>query len=89
MKKVWLVYVIYQYDGYDDTKVYSSKLKACDEANRIIEEYKEEGYVSADGWNDTDFLTNMNNKDFDNFYRTRLANEDGEVEISVEMKIVQ
>lgn len=85
MKEVFLVYVVYQYDGYDNTEVYSTKEKACDAADQLVFEFQQDGYVVADGYADINFANEMA---YDLCY-TRLANKDGEVEITVEKKIVR
>lgn len=84
MKEVWLVYVIYQYDGYGDTEVYSTKEKACEAADQLIFEFKEEGYVVAEEFYDMTFTEDMaGDCDY-----TRL-DKDGEVEITVEKKVIR
>lgn len=85
MNEVWLVYVIYQYDGYDDTEVYSTREKAVDAADQLIFEFKEDGYKVADGFKDITF----EEAGYTNCNYIRLANGDGEVEITVEKKIVR
>ena len=85
MQEVWLVYVIYQYDGYDNTGVYSTKEKACDAADQLVFEFKEDGYTIADGCDDTVFTKDMK----DNWDYIRLENHDGQVEITVEKKLVR
>lgn len=83
-KEVWIVYVLYQYDGYEDTEVYETREKACDAADQLIFEFKQEGYVIADGFVDKDFSKEMiGDCDY-----IRL-DKDGEVEITVEKKIVR
>lgn len=84
MKEVWLVYVIYQYDGYGDTEVYSTKEKACEAADQLVLEFKEDGYVVAEEFYDMAFTEDMmGDCDY-----VRL-DKDGEVEITVEKKIVR
>lgn len=85
MNEVWLVYVIYQYDGYGGTEVYSTKAKACDAADQLVFEFKQDGYVVANGYADIDFSNEMAN----DLCYTRLMNKDGEVEITVEKKKVR
>ena len=84
MKEVWLVYVIYQYDGYEDTEVYSTKERACDAADQLVFEFKEDGYAIADGFDDVNFVKDMTG-DCD-YIR---LDKNGEVEITVEKKIVR
>lgn len=84
MKEVWIVYVLYQYDGYGDTEVYGTKEKACDAADQLVFEFKEGGYVIADDFDDVDFATHMiGDCDY-----IRL-DKNGEVEITVEKKMVR
>lgn len=85
MQEVWLVRVVYQYDVYDDTEVYSTKEKACEAADQLVFEFKQDGYVIADGYDDIVFLEDMT----DDLDYTRLANNYGEVEITVEKKRVR
>lgn len=85
MQEVWLVYVIYQYDGYDDTEVYSTKEKACSVANQLVFEFKERGYTIVDGYDDVVFPKDI----FNSIDYTRLGNNCGEVEITVEKKLVR
>lgn len=84
MKEVWLVYVIYQYDGYDDTEVYSTKEKACDAADQLVFEFKEDGYTIADGFDDIEF-----SKDMAGDCDCIRLDKDGQVEITVEKKIIR
>lgn len=85
MQEVWLVYVVYQYDGYDNTEVYGTKEKACDAADQLVFEFKEDGYTIADGFDDVVFSENMEHE----LCYTRLTNKDGEVEITVEKKPIR
>lgn len=85
MKEVWLVYVVYQYDGYDNTEVYSTKEKACDAADQLVFEFKEDGYTIADGYDDIVFSEDM----LGDYADTRLGDKYGEVEITVEKKRVR
>ena len=85
MQEVWLVYVVYQYDGYDGAEVYSTKEKACDAADQLVFEFKEGGYVIADGYDDIVFSEDMT----DDLDYITLENRDGEVEITVEKKIIR
>lgn len=85
MQEVWLVYVVYQYDGYDGAEVYSTKEKACEAADQLVFEFKEDGYAIADGFEDILFSENMDS----NCEYTVLENHDGEVEITVLKKLVR
>lgn len=85
MQEIWLVYIIYQYDGYDDTEVYSLKEKACRAADREVRKFKKEGYKIADGYDDVSFDI----LSADGFGYLRLENKDGEVEIVVEKKFLR
>lgn len=84
MKEVWLVYVISQNDGYDDTEVYGTKEKACDAADQLVFEFEQEGFTRVDETNEYYFIENMTG-DCDSI---RL-NKEGEVEITVEKKKVR
>ncbi len=88
MNEVWLVYVIYQFDGYDNTEVYSTREKAIDAADQLIFEFKEDGYKVAEGFEDLTFEEVLLLNDSDVMY-TRLTDGDGEVEITVEKKMVR
>lgn len=85
MQEVWLVRVVYQYDGYDDTEVYSTKEKACEAADQLVFEFKEDGYQICDGFYDDAFSEDM----FDDMEYVILENRNGEVEITVEKKLVR
>lgn len=84
MQEVWLVRVVYQYDGYDDTEVYNTKEKACGAADRLTFKFKQNGYQIGDGFYDVVFAEDM---DGDMEY-VILENPNGQVEITVEKKIV-
>lgn len=85
MNEVWLVYVIYQYDGYDDTEVYNTREKAVDAADQLIFEFKEDGFKVVDGFEDVTF----EEAGYTNCNYIRLTNGYGEVEITVEKKTVR
>lgn len=85
MQEVWLVRVVYQYDGYDNTEVYSTKEKACEAADKLVSKYKEYGYQVDDGFYDIVFSQDMD----DDMEYIILENHSGQVEITVEKKIVQ
>lgn len=84
MNEVYIVYVIYQYDGYSDTEVYSTKEKAIEAADQLISEFKKDGYEVAFGFEDIAFRETMAG----NVCYIRLNNGDGDVEITVEQKVV-
>lgn len=84
MKEVWLVYIVYQYDGYYDTAVYSTKEKAYNAADKLVREYKDTGYSIANGYDDVIFSRDIHGE----FGFIRLADKYGGVEISVEKKIL-
>ncbi len=89
MNEVWLVYVIYQFDGYDNTEVYSTKEKAINAADQLIFEFEENGYKVAEGFEDVTFEEVFHlDIDSDVMY-IRLTDGNGEVEITVEKKIVR
>lgn len=85
MQEVWLVRVVYQYDGYDDTEVYSTKEKACEAADQLVFEFKEDGYQIGDGFYDDSFVEDM----FDDMEYVILENTNGQVEITVEKKLIR
>lgn len=85
MQEVWLVRVVYQYDGYDGTEVYSTKEKACEAADQLVFEFKEDGYQIDDGFYNDAFVEYM----FDDMEYVILENRYGEVEITVEKKIIR
>lgn len=85
MNEVWLVYVIYQYDGYDNTEVYSTREKAVEAADQLIKEFKENGYKVTDDFKDITF----EEAGYTNCNYIRLTDGNGEVEITVEKKTVR
>lgn len=87
MEEVWLVYVVYQYDGYENTEVYSTKEKACVAADELVSELKKmrDPYVVAEGFDERTFLGSM----ICDCGYTRLENRGGQVEITVERKQVK
>lgn len=87
MKEVWLVYVIYQFDGYGDTEVYSSKEKAIDAADQLIFEFENDGYKVTREFEKVTFEEVFHSDNRDVMY-IRLTNGNGEVEITVEKKTV-
>ena len=46
---VYLVYVIYQYDGYDNTEVYGTREKAIDAADQLLFEFRVLGIIIVNG----------------------------------------
>ena len=85
MNAVWLVRVVYQYDGYDDTEVYSTKEKACEAADQLMLKFKEQGYQIGDGFYDVVFSEDMDG----NMEYVILEDTNGQVEITVEKKLVR
>ena len=85
MQEVWLVYVVYQYDGYDNTEVYSTKEKACEAADQLVFEFQQDGYTIVNGYEDIVFSDDM----VDDLDYTVLENKYGEVEITVEKKLIR
>ena len=85
MQEVWLVRVVYQYDGYDDTGVYGTKAKACEAADQLVFEFKEDGYQIGDGFYDDAFVEDI----LDDMDYVILENQNGQVEITVEKKLVR
>ena len=83
-QSVYLVTTIYQYDGYDGTIVYSTKEKACEAADKLVKEFKSSGFVLAELCKEVVFTRDMDG----DFCYTTLMKNDGEVEISVEKKII-
>lgn len=83
---VYLVYTIYQYDGLGEIEVYDSKSKAVEAANRIVETFLENDYGLADGYED---FSSFGSEMIDNSSSVTLGNENGEVRIEVEKKLVQ
>lgn len=82
--KVWLIYVVYQYEGCYDTAVYSTKDKACDEADKLIYKLRDAGY-SIVNWCDSGVFSRDTHEHSQCIV---LANDYDEVSISVEMKIL-
>ena len=88
--EVYLVYVIYQYDGYDGTTVYGTKEKAIDAADQLLFEFQEDGFkINTDYADEEDtFSTCFSELVNDGYVSIRLGNNSGEVEIMVERKQV-
>ena len=85
MQEVWLVSVIYQYDGYDGSEVYGTKEKACEAANQLVFEFEEEGYIQLDLYDDDKFSADR----IGDWCYTILGSLSGEVEIKIEKKLVR
>lgn len=85
--KVYLVYVIYQYDGYDNAEVYSTRDKAIDAADQLLFEFQQDGYEINSDYADED--TSFEDFIDGSLMYIRLGNEDGDVEITLEEKIVR
>lgn len=85
--KVYLVYIIYNYDGYDNLEVYNTREKAIEAADKILFKLKQDGYKINPDYADED----IEFKDFfnDNLICIRLGNKDRDVEITLEEKIVR
>lgn len=85
--KVYLVYVIYQYDGYDNTEVYGTRDKAIDAADQLLFEFQQDGYEINPDYADKD--TSFEDFIDGSLMCIRLGNKDGDVEITLEEKIVR
>ena len=85
--KVYMVYVIYEYDGYDNTEIYSTREKAVDAADQLLFEFQQDGYKINPDYADEDatFATCVD----DTLVCIRLGNEKGDVEITIEEKTVR
>lgn len=84
---VYLVYVIYQYDGYDNTEVYETKEKAIEAANQLLFEFQQDGYEINLDYVDKD--ATFSDYIDDDLIFIRLSKDDGDVEVTVEKKIVR
>ena len=84
-KEVYLVYVIDEHEGYDNTEVYSTEEKAVDAAEQLIFEYEQDGFTIT-----KDYLDVVLERDIvSGCCSVRLSDKDGEVEITVEKKIIR
>lgn len=88
--EVYLVYILYQYDGYDDTSVYGTIGKAVDAADQLLFEFQQDGFkINTDYADEEDtFSTCFSELVNDGYVSIRLENNRGEVEIIVERKQV-
>lgn len=88
--EVYLVYVIYEYDGYDGATVYSTKEKAIDAADQLLFEFQQDGFkINTDYADEEDtFSTCFSELVNDGYVYIRLGNSSGDVEIVVERKQV-
>ena len=84
---VYLVYVIYQYDGYDNTEVYGTREKAIDAADQLLFEFQQDGYEINPDYADKD--TTFSDYIDDDLICIRLSKDNGDVDITVEKKIVR
>ena len=85
--EVYLVYVIYQYDGYDNTEIYGTREKAIDAADQLLFEFQQDGYEINPDYADKD--TTFSDCIDDDLICIRLSKDNGDVEITVEKKIVR
>lgn len=84
---VYLVYVIYQYDGYDNTEVYGTREKAVDAADQLLFEFQQDGYEINPDYADKD--TTFSDCIDDDLIYIRLSKDNGDVDVTVEKKIVR
>ena len=84
---VYLVYVIYQYDGYDNTEVYRTREKAIDAADQLLFEFQQDGYEVNPDYVDKD--TTFSDCIDDDLICIRLSKYNGDVDVTVEKKIVR
>ena len=84
---VYLVYVIYQYDGYDNTEVYGTREKAVDAADQLLFEFQQDGYEINPDYADKD--TTFSDCIDDDLFYIRLSKDNGDVDVTVEKKIVR
>ena len=84
---VYLVYVIYQYDGYDITEVYSTREKAIDAADQLLFEFQQDGYEINPDYADKD--ATFSDCIDDDLICIRLSKDNGDVDITVEKKIIR
>ena len=84
---VYLVYVIYQYDGYDNTEVYETREKAVEAADQLLFEFQQDGYkINPDYADENATFSDCIDADL---ICIRLGKDNGDVEITVEKKIVR
>lgn len=84
---VYLVYVIYQYDGYGDTEVYGTREKTINAADQLLFEFQQDGYEINPDYADKD-ATFSDYIDYD-LICIRLSKDNGDVDVTVEKKFVR
>ena len=84
-ENVYLVYVISQHEGYCDTEVYKTSETACDAAEQLVFEYEQNGYTIMPNYTNINFARDI----ISGCCSIRVENENDEVEIVVEKKIVR
>lgn len=84
---VYLVYVIYQYDRYDNTEIYGTREKAINAADQLLFEFQQDGYEINPDCADRD--ATFSDCIDDDLIRIRLSKDNGDVEVTVEKKIVR
>jgi hypothetical protein len=84
-ENVYLVYVISQHEGYCDTEVYKTSETACDAAEQLVFEYEQDGYTIMPNYTNINFARDI----ISGCCSIRVENENDEVEIIVEKKIVR
>ena len=82
--KVYVVYLIYQYDGFDKMMVCASREAAAIVASKELESFRNQGYKAADGYPERYHFGDYERPPFPESMSYRLANKDGEVEINIE-----
>ena len=87
MTIVYLVYVIYQYEGYGDTEVYGTREKAIDAADQLLFEFQQDGYEINPEYADKD--ATFSDCIDDDLICIRLSKDNGYVDVTVEKKIVR
>lgn len=83
---VYLVYEIYQYDGLDNVSVYSTRKKAVGAATNVVARLLLKNYRFADESGSFKYFADEMASDSAS---ATLENEDGEVRIEIEKKVVQ
>lgn len=81
---VYIVNVIYQYDGYDSTEVFSTRVGAIKYGNTLVNKFKEDEY----GYSEYNDKTSFNEKEVYKYACITLVNKNGEVRVSIERKIL-
>ena len=82
-KKVYMVYTIYQYDGYDDAEIYADATSAAEAADQLLSEFLNNGYTINPEYGDENFSFAGNPRE-SKFIR--LNSSSGDVEITMEEK---